>query len=241
MVLTQQTMPKIQKLSGSLQVETTFVLMIDKRFRNIFSALLLATLMLILPAAAPLKYGLDWCALKDGDIIFQSSDYGQSKAIQLATHSKYSHCGIIIRRGDGVFVLEAVQPVGYKPIEDWIRQGTGQHFVVKRLNNAGAVLNSAVISKMKQTGESFLGIDYDLTFEWSDKKIYCSELVWKIYKRGAGIEVGKLQKLKEFDLSHPIVKQKLQERYGNKIPLDEPVIAPAAIFNCPDLLTILDR
>src|SRR5437867_163185 len=24
---------------------------------------------------------------------------------------------------------------------------------------------------------------YDLTFEWSDDKIYCSELVWKVYER----------------------------------------------------------
>ena len=31
--------------------------------------------------------------------------------------------------------------------------------------------------------------DYDLYFEWSDDKIYCSELVWKIYKNGADIEL----------------------------------------------------
>lgn len=33
--------------------------------------------------------------LKDGDIIFQTSLSGQSKAIQAATGSPYSHCGII--------------------------------------------------------------------------------------------------------------------------------------------------
>ena len=32
---------------------------------------------------------------QNGDIIFQSLRSGQSDAIQLATHSRYSHCGII--------------------------------------------------------------------------------------------------------------------------------------------------
>ena len=33
--------------------------------------------------------------LQNGDIIFQSSQSDQSIAIQLATHSKYSHMGIV--------------------------------------------------------------------------------------------------------------------------------------------------
>ncbi|HRG10273.1 MAG TPA: peptidoglycan peptidase, partial [Cyclobacteriaceae bacterium] len=33
--------------------------------------------------------------LKSGDIIFQTSQSSQSKAIQLATRSEYSHMGII--------------------------------------------------------------------------------------------------------------------------------------------------
>ena len=61
-------------------------------------------------------------------------------------------------------------------------------------------------------------------------KIYCSELIWKIYKNSTGIEIGKLQKLKEFNLNDPSVKSKMKERYGTKIPMDEIVISPAAIF-----------
>ncbi len=34
----------------------------------------------------------------------------------------------------------------------------------------------------------------------------------------------------EFDLSSAAVKNKMKERYGNKIPLNELVISPAAIF-----------
>jgi uncharacterized protein YycO len=91
---------------------------------------------------------------------------------------------------------------------------------------------------MKMEANKFMGKNYDLTFEWDDERIYCSELVYKIYKRGAGIEVGKLQKLSEFDLSNPIVKAKLVERYGTKIPLDEPVISPGAIFTDTNLMEV---
>jgi len=91
---------------------------------------------------------------------------------------------------------------------------------------------------MKQAGKQFIGKDYDGTFEWSDDRIYCSELVWKIYKKGAGIELGQLKKLKDFDLSSQAVKAKLKEHYGNNIPLNEPVISPVAIFDSPLLVTV---
>lgn len=177
-------------------------------------------------------------ALKDGDMIFQSSISPQCKAIQLATHSPYSHCGIIFYEQGTPYVLEAVQPVTVTKLTHWVQRGEHQHYAVKRLKNADNTLDSSTLAKMKAIGKDFLGKNYDATFEWSDDKIYCSELIWKIYQRGAGIEVGKLEKLKDFDLSSPEVKAKLKERYGNSIPLNETVISPASIFNSPLLITV---
>lgn len=176
--------------------------------------------------------------IQDGDLIFQTSLSGQSKAIQLATKSSYSHCGIIFKNGGKFYVYEAVQPVKYTPIEKWIARGEKGHFVIKRLKNANVILTENAIQKMKQIGEKFIGKDYDLTFDWTDDKIYCSELIWKIYQRATGVEIGKLEKLKDFDLSSPVVKAKLKERYGNKLPLDETVISPKAIFESELLTTI---
>ena len=92
--------------------------------------------------------------------------------------------------------------------------------------------------KMKDIGNQFTGKDYDINFEWSDNKIYCSELIWKIYKRGAGLEIGKLEKIKDYDFTNPKVQQKAKERYGNNIPEEEMVISPVAIFNSPLLFTV---
>lgn len=175
---------------------------------------------------------------KDGDIIFHTSLSGQSKAIQLATGSKYSHCGIIYKTTNGWQVYEAVQPVKLTPLEKWISRGKDCQFVVKRLKNSDQILTPEVLRKMQVAGEQFIGKDYDLAFEWSDDKIYCSELIWKTYKSATGLELGQLQKLSEFDLSNTSVKEKLRERYGENIPADELVISPAAIFDCPLLETV---
>jgi len=175
---------------------------------------------------------------QNGDLIFQTSISGQSKAIQLATQSKYSHCGIIYKEDHQFFVFEAVQPVKRTPLDIWIARGQNGKYVAKRLKNADQVLTSATLAKMKQVGDQFKGKNYDLMFEWSDDKIYCSELIWKVYQRATGIEIGKLGKLGDFDFTHETVKQKIKERYGNKIPMDEIVISPAAIFESELLTTV---
>jgi len=182
----------------------------------------------------------DVAELHNGDLIFQTSTSAQSQAIQLATKSKYSHCGIIYKDGADYFVFEAVQPVKRTPLEDWIARGEDGHYVVKRLKD-DSVLTPAALQKMKAQGEALAGKDYDLYFEWSDDRIYCSELIWKVYKEGAGVEIGKLQQLKDFDLSHPAVQQKLKERYGNNIPEQEKVISPAAMFESEVLYTVISQ
>lgn len=111
-------------------------------------------------------------------------------------------------------------------------------YVIKRLKNADQVLTPEVLQKMKQVGESFAGKNYDLTFEWSDEKIYCSELTWKIYQRATGLEIGQLEKLSSFDLSNGAVKKIMKERYGDKIPVNEIVISPVSVFNSELLETV---
>jgi uncharacterized protein YycO len=175
---------------------------------------------------------------QNGDIIFQESSSSQSKAIQLATKSSYSHCGIIYQNNGKYYVYEAVQPVKLTPLKEWIDRGVDDKFVVKRLKNANEVLTPKVLMKMKNYGEKFLGKDYDIYFNWDDSQIYCSELVWKIYKNAANVEVGKLKKFKDFDLSSPVVKKVMKRRYGETFPWNEKVVSPQDIFECPKLIEI---
>jgi len=189
-------------------------------------------------ARTEVKKLADQDEIKNGDLIFQTSLSPQSNAIQLATKSKYSHCGLIYKDGNNFYVFEAVQPVKRTPLDKWIARGQDGKYVIKRLKNADQVLTPTTLTKMKQVGDQFKGKNYDLTFEWSDNKIYCSELIWKIYQRATGIEIGKLEKLSDFDLTNEAVKKIMKERYGDNIPAEEIVISPASIFDSELLTTV---
>lgn len=173
--------------------------------------------------------------LRDGDIVFQQSKSSQSAAVAAATHSRYTHMGMIRLRDGKPVVVEAVQPVKETPYAAWVARGVGKHVVVKRFSEP---LTDDSLKRMHAIEDSFLGKAYDLAFAWDDERIYCSELVWKVYDRGAGVQLGTVQKLRDFDLTHAAVRAKLAERYGAAIPLDEDVISPQAIFEDPRLVVI---
>jgi hypothetical protein len=179
--------------------------------------------------------------LRDGDIIFQTSRSAQSLAIQKATHSKYSHMGIVFLREGKPFIYEAIKTVQYTPLKKWVARGDGGHYVVKRLKDADSYMTTEAVAKLRNTAAAFQDKPYDLTFEWSDGRIYCSELVWKIYDRGLGLHIGRLQELRDFDLSDPVVKAKMKERYGEKIPMDETVISPGEMFAYEGLAVVAQQ
>ncbi|MEO7978795.1 YiiX family permuted papain-like enzyme [Flavobacterium sp.] len=178
--------------------------------------------------------------IQDGDIIFQTSESPQCEAVRIATNSKFSHCGIIYEINGNLFVFEAVQPVKLTPLDDWIMHGRDKNYVVKRVKNAAKILTPNTLQKMKDYSQQFDGKEYDAFFEWTDTRIYCSELVWKIYKNGANIELSKLQHLKDFNLTDERVKKVLKERYGNDIPLEEKVVSPSNLVDSDLLVTVID-
>jgi len=198
--------------------------------RHTLTSLLLFAACCVSASAAP--------ALRDGDIVFQTSRSSQSVAVQRATGSKYSHMGMVVYRDGKPFVFEAIGTVQYTPLDRWVARGVDGHFVAKRLRNADELLTTAALQRLRTTAGQFAGRQYDLYFGWSDERIYCSELVWKAYDRSLGVQIGKLQKVRDFNLSNPAVQTKMRERYGKTIPLDESVISPAAMFESPLLVTV---
>jgi hypothetical protein len=205
-------------------------------YLRVFRCILLTALPWLLPAdmrgASPVWH--------DGDIIFQTSTSSQSRAIQLATHSHYSHMGIMFHEKGRWFVFEAANTVRKTPLSNWIHRGVGGRYIVRRLKDP-TPLTPAALQRMKKLGENYFGRTYDLTFEWSDNRLYCSELVWKLYHRAVGLDIGRLQKLRDADLTTPDVKRLMKARYGDHIPLDEPVISPQAIFDSELLVTVAEN
>lgn len=200
----------------------------------------LLVLLLFISTNSIFGKSIDTSKLEEGDIIFHESKSEQATAIKLATKSKYTHVGIIFKYGKTFKVLEAIEPVKITDLPKFIERGTNDHYVIKRISNAKTKLTPETIQKMKEYGNSLLGKHYDLYFEWSDDRIYCTELVWKLYDKFTGIQLGKLKTLRDFDLSSKPVQTLMKKRYGKNIPYAEPVISPVDMFQSNELVTVLE-
>ena len=176
-------------------------------------------------------------SFREGDVVFTGSPAGQGAAIMAATGSPFTHCGIVFRNAGEWMVLEAVQPVRTVTLAHFIAHANPATFAVKRLK---APLDPAAVQKARKWAEAQIGKNYDARFQWGDDKLYCSELVWKIY-REAGIELCAPRHFTDYHLDDPQVKKLLDERYGgaSHLPKDEKVVAPSDLAASP-LLTAVD-
>ena len=197
-------------------------------------------LVIIAMSCSAAEKGLTPSMLSDGDLIFQSTKSSQSEAVKAATNSRFSHMGVIFKKEGKLMVYEAINPVSVTPFEKFISRSNGR-FTVKRLKDRDRILTEDVLGKMKQEGRSQLGKKYDIYFKWDDSRMYCSELVWKIYKRGAGIEIGKPQRARELNLGNPVVQRLIKKRYGKEVPLDETIISPQAMYDSDLLIKVFER
>jgi hypothetical protein len=136
-------------------------------------------------------------------------------------------------------VFEAVSPVRPTPLAQWIARGKRSEYVVKRLRDADVRLAPEVVAKMRELGKAWLGRPYDLRFRWDDQALYCSELVYKLFQRGAGIELGTIERASDMNLDDERVKRALDKRFakGGFDPA-EPVVTPDSIFNDDELVEV---
>jgi hypothetical protein len=177
--------------------------------------------------------------LRDGDLIFQESTSGQSEMVAALTKSRWTHMGVIFLEPAGPVVLEAASPVRRTSLRTWIARGREKRYVVKRVRDADARLPATAIDRMKRLAASWLGRPYDLRFRWDDHALYCSELAFKLFDRGANLQVGQLQHAADMNLGDPLVRKAIAKRFANiELNPDETVVTPDSMFNDEQLLTV---
>jgi len=176
--------------------------------------------------------------LHEGDILFQVNQGGQSQAIALATGSKWTHVGIVLKDKGKWVVYEAVGPVKATPLETWATHGVDGNYTAMRWKEAETQLDAAKIGKLRSALKQYMGLPYDWDFRWDDSMIYCSELIWKVYKEGLGIALCEPKPMREYALESETVQQIMELRYGKEPPLDELMLAPGTLFDCPLLVQV---
>ena len=164
---------------------------------------------------------------QEGDMIFHVSESSQSAAIKIGTLSRYSHCGVIVMKKGEPYVLEAERGVELTPLSKWIKRGVmGNHYRVMRLKAPQA---------LDMTYSHLLGIPYDKAFRFNNGKLYCSELVWEIYKDN-GVMLCEPKQLSEYHfLNLPEVQKHIKNR-GFK--MDQKVVPPSDLTKSDQLKTV---
>jgi hypothetical protein len=177
--------------------------------------------------------------LRDGDIIFQESSSRQSEMVRSLTGSRWTHMGVIFLEPQPL-VLEAASEVRFTPLEAWIHGGRGRVHVVKRLRDPALRLTQPAIARMRELAQQWLGRRYDPQFRWDDRTLYCSELVYKLFERAAGVRVGTVVRAAETNLRDRQVQQALRQRFpdGSFDP-DESVVTPVSIFEDQQLVLVV--
>ena len=161
----------------------------------------------------------------EGDILFQSlpNEPGMDlvDAIEGATESPYSHCGMVTRDGDEWIVLEAIGPVKETPLQDYIQRGRGHKFWAYRFDEGKRKHIPVALNAMRED----LGKEYDPRYRFDSENIYCSELIFRGWKTSTGEDLGKVVKLGDlkWERYKPVIEA--IEGQGN-LPLDREMITP---------------
>ena len=159
--------------------------------------------------------------VKEGDVIFQTSQSQQSPLIQIATRSRISHCGIIVMKNGKPYVLETLKTLVVTPLDKFNARGEGGKYWLKRSNK----------ENIKIEYGSYLGKPYDLAFKFDNGKFYCSELIYDIYKNQLGIELCEPKKVSDYLMigvdKLPQIEKAMKKRGITK---EQYAVAPVDIF-----------
>jgi hypothetical protein len=168
-----------------------------------------------------------------GDLLFQSLPHNEViDAIEGASGSPYSHCGIVVNVDGNWKVLEAVGPVKETPLAEWIAQGRERKLAVHRLKPKFR----RHIPEMIEGARRFLGKPYDIQYELDDAKIYCSELIYKGWLYATQKPLGKLVKLGDLRWQP---HESIIRRIAGGLPLERPMITPRDLAAAPELDPIM--
>lgn len=126
--------------------------------------------------------------VREGDVIFQTTQSSQSPLIQIGTRSRITHCGIIVMRDGEPYVLETLRTLVLTPLNEFIARGQDGKYWLKRSDKQNIQIEYS----------HYLGKTYDAAFSFDNDIYYCSELVYDIYKKQLGIELCKPKRVDDY-------------------------------------------
>lgn len=156
--------------------------------------------------------------LKVGDILLQPLHCWACNLIEAQTQSEFSHIGVvshISQKEKKVFVAEAFMKVREIEFNEFNKKT--QKGLSLKVYRPGYV----AIDFRKTFKSTFENLAYDSGFLWDDEKIYCSELLYKLF-RDSNMKVPEALPMK-FDVN----REHWEKYFKGHVPEGEIGISPA--------------
>jgi hypothetical protein len=173
--------------------------------------------------------------LKEGDIVLQKIPCGGLcdaiiETTPCAPGRMFNHCGIVHYENNLPYVIEAIgKVVQQSPLPDFLKRDSSSILYVARMKPKYAGFIETAVKK----AIVYVGTPYDDAFLPGDDALYCSELIWKVFKKNDAPNL--------FDMQPMTFKSKSGKTFPAweayykdlKIPIPEgkPGINPCAIAN----------
>ena len=167
--------------------------------------------------------------VREGDVIFHTSQSSQSPLIQIGTLSHITHCGIVVIKEGKPYVLETLKTLVLTPLDQFVARGKDGKYWLKRSDKENI--------KIEYT--HYLGKPYDLAFSFDNDIYYCSELVYDIYKNQLGIELCKPKQVGDYLILGTDKLDKIENTMQRRgITKEQYAVAPVDVFESEYLHSI---
>lgn len=167
--------------------------------------------------------------IREGDVIFHTSQSSQSPLIQIGTRSHITHCGIVVIKEGKPYVLETLKTLVLTPLDKFIVRGKDGKYWLKRSDKEDIKIDYA----------HYLGKSYDFAFSFDNDIYYCSELVYDIYKRQLGIELCTPKQISDYLILGTDKLDKIEEAMSRRgITKEQYAVAPVDIFESEHLYNV---
>lgn len=159
--------------------------------------------------------------VREGDVIFHTSQSSQSPLIQIGTRSHITHCGIVVIKEGKPYVLETLKTLVLTPLDKFVARGKDGKYWLKRSDKENIKIQYA----------HYLGKPYDLAFSFDNDIYYCSELVYDIYKKQLGIELCEPKRVGDYLILGTDKLDKIKSTMQRRgITKEQYAVAPVDVF-----------
>ncbi len=177
--------------------------------------------------------------VRPGDIVFIRIANFLYRRVAEGTKSWTSHVGMIHSEKDGDWqVAESAVPLSkHCSLEKFLKRTDAGQFSIKRLRD----LSDDEVAALRREADRRMGLWYHLGFDYDSPRQYCSKFVYQCYHDALGVEVGRIETLKNLLEANPTYPRTFWRLwYFLRIPWQRRVVTPASQYEDPKLSTVAE-